>query len=224
MTLFRRALIALLAVLTFLPFAGSEASAAPVTRATVERVANDVIVKITNGSLAVEDGFLVARNSKGEIGEKIGLNFIAPDNRTYPIDASVKGNIATLTPSKAVSRSTKTPADLLAKTDVADRNGYKSKRERDDAALNRLNSEMAAGGTISALVGTIVGAIIGGVFATVLCAAPAVATAFTVYLACIPAGAAVGGIIGTVVIGGPAALVSIFRYFETINKPFKNVK
>lgn len=224
MTLFRRALVAVLAILTILPFTVSQAHAAPATKAEVSTAGKSVIVKIANGGIAVEGNNLVVRNTAGEALETYPLNFIAPDNRTYPIDASVKGKTATLVPSTNVARSTKTDPELLAKTQVADRNGYKSKRERDDAALNRLNSEMAAGGTISALIGTAVGAVLGGLLATALCVIPATATALMALMICIPVGATVGGIVGTVVIGGPAALVSIARYFETINQPFKHVR
>ncbi|WP_235831401.1 hypothetical protein [Gordonia zhaorongruii] len=220
----RNMFVALVALATALPFVAAPAHAAPAdsqTRAQVQTNDNDVEVKIFNGSLTAEDGFLVFRNDTGKATEKYPLSFIAPDNRTYPIDASIKGDTATLVPSKNAARSTTTDARVLAKSNVADRGGYKSKHERDDAALNRLNSEMAAGGTISALIGTAVGAVVGG---AVGCLVGMVATPFGCFFAGLPIGATIGGVIGTVAIGGPAAVVSIVRYFNTINAPFKNVK
>ena len=190
--------------------------------ATVKRNQDSVVVQLSNGKASVEDGKLVIRNNAGKVYEQYPLTFIAPDNRTYPIDASVKGNTATLVPSKNVARSTKTDPALLGKTQAADRNGYKSKKERDDAALSRLNQELSAGGTISALVGTAIGAVIGALGVGTMCALSVVGLPAIVL--CIPIGAAVGGIIGTVVIGGPAAIVSIVRYFDTINAPFKHVR
>ncbi|MGB3697295.1 MAG: hypothetical protein WBA05_07665 [Gordonia sp. (in: high G+C Gram-positive bacteria)] len=230
----RNTLIALLAVVTALPFLVSPAHAAPndgAVKVTAEVYNNpqtfnspktyngEVRVNVLNGSVDIKDGYLRFLDKKGKVLEQYPLSFIAPDNRTYPIDATVKGNTATLVPSTKVARSTKTDAALLARTNVADRDGYTSKKARDDAALARLNQELAAGGTISALIGTAVGAVLGGLLATAVCGA----VLLPALIACIPAGAAVGGIIGTVVIGGPAALVSIQRYFDTINKPFKNV-
>lgn len=217
----RSTLIALLAVVTALPFLVSPAQAAPSNqvRAQVSKDANSVKVEVFGGTVGTEHGNLVVRDKSGKVLEQYGLNFIAPDNRTYPIDASVKGNTATLVPSKDVKRSVKTDAALLEKTNVADKNGFANKQARDDAALSRLNSELAAGGTISALIGTAIGAVIGGVFAATICGA----TLLPAVILCIPTGAAVGGIIGTVVIGGPSAIVSLTRFFDTVNAPFVNV-
>ncbi|WP_347956254.1 hypothetical protein [Gordonia aichiensis] len=232
----RNTLIALLAVITALPFLVSPAHAAPnngAVKVTAEVYNNpqtfnspktyngEVRLNVLNGSVDIKDGYLRFLDKKGKVLEQYPLSFIAPDNRTYPIDATVKGNTATLVPVKDVSRSVKTDAALLAKTNVADKDGYASKKARDDAALARLNQELAAGGTISALIGTAVGAVIGGFLG---CAFTAVTlTPLACVLVGIPAGAAAGAIIGTVAIGGPAALVSIQRYFDTINKPFKDV-
>lgn len=221
MTLIRQLFIALIAAALALPLLSgmNSASAAPRgVQATVQRNHNDVVVRVANGKVSVEDDALVIRNHAGTLLDSYPLSFIAPDKRTYPIDAAVKGNVATLTPSTDAARSTATDSVLLARTEVADRNGYKSKQERDDAALARMNQELAAGGTISALVGTAIGAILGATLGFgCIAAGPAI-------LVCVPLFAAVGGIIGTVVIGGPAAIASIIRYFDTINAPFVHVK
>ena len=219
----RSTLIALLAVVTALPFLVSPAQAAPnnQVRAQVSQNANSVKVEVFGGSVSTEHGNLVVRDKSGKVLEQYGLNFIAPDNRTYPIDASVKGNTATLVPSKDVKRSVKTDAALLEKTNVADKNGYANKQARDDAALGRLNSELAAGGTISALIGTAIGAVIGGALGCALTGATL--TPLACVIIGIPMGAAAGAIVGTVIVGGPAAIVSITRFFDTVNAPFVNV-
>lgn len=227
----RRALIAPLAVLTMLPFAGGEAAAAPAdptVKVHVKSNDDSVTVKALTGSLAVEDGSLVFRNAAGKEIESYSLNVIGRDKRSHPIDAAVDGNTATLVPSTDAKRSTAAPAsmlerlDLLGKTPVADRNGYKSKRERDDAALNRFNSEMAAGMTISTIVGTAIGAVAGALIGGAMCTATGVGIALL--FACVPLGATLGGIAGTVIGGGGSAALSAQRYMDTINAPFKHVR
>ena len=68
MTLFRRALVAVLAVITMVPFlANGTASAAPATKATQAEVSTtkgSVLVKVSNGGVAVEDGKLVLEASR----------------------------------------------------------------------------------------------------------------------------------------------------------------
>lgn len=211
--------ISMLVVAMVLPFVASPASATPpnVVSAQIQTNANNVKVHLGNGSFVVSNGFLEYRNNAGKAVDRTPLTYIAPDNRTYPIDVKIVGRTATLVPAKNPARSTATPAALLQKTDVADANGYRSKRERDDAALARFNSEMAAAMTISAIVATAIGVVIGGTLGCIL----------TVVVACIPGltiGATLGGIAGTIAGGGGAAIISAQRYFDTINKPFKNVK
>ncbi|EGD54440.1 hypothetical protein [Gordonia neofelifaecis] len=209
----RGTFIALIAVLTALPFLAAPAHASPPAppRAEVSTTADSVHVTIFNGTLAVEDGSLVFRNQSGAVVANYPLTFVTPDARSHSIAATVNGATATLTPPKNAAAS--------FRNDVADRDGYRSKKERDDAALARFNSEMAAGMTISTIIGTAIGAVIGGVAAGVLCGA----TATPAIIACIPVGAALGGIAGTVIGGGGSLINSAIRYFTTINSPFKNV-
>ncbi|MCF8608601.1 hypothetical protein L5G28_00255 [Gordonia sp. HY285] len=209
----------ILAFVVALPFIASPAHAAPrdgTVHARVTAVDDDVIVRISSGSLTVDGGHLLVRDATGRALEKFPLAYIAPDDRTYPIAAQVSGRTATLTPSRDSSASAATPARLLAATEVADKDGYGSKRERDDAALNRFNSEMSATLTLATIIGTVVGVVIGGAAGCLL----------TMAIGCIPGlttGAALGGIGGTIVVGGGGAVVSAVRYFTTITAPFKNV-
>ncbi|EGD54441.1 hypothetical protein [Gordonia neofelifaecis] len=212
--------IVLLTAVTALPFLAAPAHAAPGdgrVGANVQTDRDQVRIRLLNGSLGIDGGYLVYRNDAGTVVDRTALNYIAPDNRTYPIDAAVNGRVATLTPSKDASRSVATDAALLRKTDVADKDGYRSKKERDDAALARFNSEMAASMTISTIVGTAIGVVLGGFAGCVL----------TLPIGCLPgltAGAGLGGIAGTVVGGGGSAIAAGQRYFDTINRPFRNVK
>lgn len=203
MSLFRRAMIALLAVLTVLPFVGAEAAAAPKTNtaptAQVFRNANDVIVKVSNGRVAVEDGALVFKNAKGNVVEAFELAFLAPNADVYDVAATVKGDTTvTLTPS------------LVARHDAAKRKdgqivcGPQTRNQRNIEARNKLNAEMATNVTVGALVGTILGAIIG-----IIPGGPITA----------PIAALIGAGIGAG-IGLAASIPAFDTYNKTIRKPF----
>lgn len=222
----RRVLLALLAFLTALPlmatsFATGAADAAPgQTRAQVRTDDRSVLVSVANASLATEDGHLVFRDTAGAVVERFPLTFIAPDKRTYPIDASVKGNSARLTPSKDRARSAATDVALLKRTEVADENGYKSRDERNDAALTRLGKEVAMGVTVTTVIGAAIGAVLGGI---VGCVAGLAAGPLGCFFAGIPLGTAAGTGIGVILAGGVAG-AAVIRYFDTVTKPFKHVE
>ncbi len=214
MSLLRRALIALLAVLTMLPFAGTEAAAAPATddtdapapRAAVSRTADDVIVKITDGQLAVDDGYLVIKDRSGKELERYNLTFVAPDESEYEVAAAITGDTATLTPNpvakrKAAPRATpqreRKPGEIVC--------GPQTRAQRDQEALTRMNSELGTAATIGGLIGTGVGAVL------------AIASLGTLAVA-IPIGALIG--VG-IALGGSAATGTFDRYNKTVRKPFQ---
>ncbi|MEZ5212985.1 hypothetical protein [Gordonia sp. (in: high G+C Gram-positive bacteria)] len=205
----RRALIALLAVITMLPFTTGEALAKPgdsgKVRVDVQRNQDDLEVTVANGSLSAEDGYLVFRNTAGKTVEKTPLHFIGPKNTRYEIAAEVKGNTATLTPDKAARGAIKVERRIR---------GPQTRQERDDQALARMNSKLAASLTISSLIGLGIGLVVGFI---VGCAAG-------IAIGCLPAAipfATLGGIVGTVIGGGGAAIGIVQEYFNTINSPFK---
>ncbi|WP_412475325.1 hypothetical protein ACK8HH_15745 [Gordonia sp. LUNF6] len=208
-TSLRSVFIALLALATALPFLASPAHAAPQQpRAQVQRNADDVTVKVFGATVAVEGGNLVFRNASGKALDVVPLTYVGKDARTYPIDATVKGDVATLVPSKDAARSTTTPASVLeAGKRPAQRVicGPQTRKQRDKEALDQMNSELATAATIGGIAGAIIGAIIG------LSGGPLVAFASPIG-ALLGAGGAVAG----------AAINGTFaRYFKTINSPFK---
>lgn len=214
--LIRGVFITLLAVLTALPFVAAPVNAAPNSdkvRADVQKGANDVTVKVLNGTVVIKDGQLEFRNNAGKVTDSVALTYIGTDARTYPIDATVKGNVAKLVPSKDVKRSIDTPESVLnaGKVDVAKQKticGPQTKKQRDKEALDRLTSELGAAAAIGGLAGVIVGAVIGIVFSGGVLAVISA-----------PLGALIGagGAIAGAAINGAFA-----RYFGTINqKKFK---
>lgn len=212
--LLRGVFITLLAVLTALPFLAAPVHAAPAkATADVQRGNDgDVLVKIHNGSLVVTDKGLELRNTAGKTLETVPLSYTGQDARTYPIDAAVKGGVATLVPSKDVKRSVATPESVLkagvkpaAKKDKVIC-GPQTKKQRDQQALQTLQSELATAATIGGIAGAIIGAVLGIV-------APPI----------IPLSGLIGGAVGAAGGLAGAALNGAFaRYFGTINqKKFK---
>ncbi|KXT58652.1 hypothetical protein Y710_01915 [Gordonia sp. QH-12] len=210
-TSLRSVFIALLALATALPFLASPAHAAPQQpRAQVQRNADDVTVKVFGATVAVEGGNLVFRNASGKALDVVPLTYVGKDARTYPIDATVKGDVATLVPSKDAARSTTTPASVLeAGKKPAQRVicGPQTRKQRDKEALDQMNSELATAATIGGIAGAIIGAIIG-----ILGSGGPLALIASPIGALLGAGGAVAG----------AAINGTFaRYFKTINSPFK---
>lgn len=199
--LFRRALIALLAVVTVLPFVAAQADAEPAApTGTVQRNEDNVVVKIANGSLAVDDGYLVFKNSAGTVVDKYNLTFVAPDKSEHDVAAVINGNTATLTPSKAALRNDvrkRKPGEIVC--------GPQTRAQRDQEALQKMATELGIAATIGGLIGVAVGAIL------TIALGPGVVI-----------GAPLGALIGVGVgLGGAALNGSFTRYFNTINSPFK---
>lgn len=198
--LLRRVVLIVLAVVVALPFAQGVANAEPneAVRAQAKRLQNSVELTVDNGSVAVEDGYLVVKNRAGKTVDKYNLTFVAPNKSEYDVAATVKGKTATLTPSR------------VARTQVAKKRkpgqiacGPATKAQRDHEALQALNTELAISATIGALVGAIIGGIIGLVGGPVA-----------------PVGAIIGGLIGAGLgLGGAAANGAFARYQAIVNQP-----
>lgn len=205
----RGAVIALLALVTALPLLASPVHAEPAApRAEVQRGQNDLTIRVFGGTLAVEADNLVIRNNDGQAVDRVALSYVDKDFRTYPIDASVNGNGATLVPSRNAARSTKTSPSAFEvgrKPALKVICGPQTRKQRDKEALDQMNSELAAATAIGALAGAIIGAIIG-----------------LVGIVTIPIGAAVGGLLGAGgALAGAAINGTFARYLKTINSPFK---
>lgn len=170
--------------------------------------------EIERGSVAVENGILTFRNTAGATVGTQELKFYR-DGRAYPINATVTGHTATLTPVTDVAKSTKVPPSQLpgAKPVYWKIVGPQTRQERDDQALQQFITDLGSAMTISSIVGMVIGAIlgclIGLLFLIVGC--PPVALV----------GMSLGSIIGSMAGGGGGIIGAGQKYQDTINKPFK---
>lgn len=181
--------------------------------------ADSLTLKVHNASLSTKDNTLSIRDLSGTELFRMPLNY-RMESRQFPIDAQKSGNKVTLTPSRDIKRSTPVAATEVQKLrDVARRNvaAPQTRQERDDQALQRFQSQLSAGMTVSSLIGTIVGGIVGGALG---CVVGLAATPLGCVLLGIPAGAAAGGIVGLALGGGGTLIGAGIHYFQTINSPF----
>lgn len=183
--------------------------------------ADSLTLKVHNASLSTKDNTLSIRDLSGTELFRMPLNY-RMESRQFPIDAQKSGNKVTLTPSRDIKRSTPVAATEVQKLrDVARRNvaAPQTRQERDDQALQRFQSQLSAGMTVSSLIGTIVGGIVGGVLG---CALTSVTlTPIGCIIVGIPVGAAAGGIVGLALGGGGTLIGAGIQYFQTINSPFR---
>ncbi|MFZ2240956.1 MAG: hypothetical protein WAV90_15700 [Gordonia amarae] len=201
------------------------AAAAPAPKPVSYKLLNTgkgVKMHVGNGTITSDDGWLAINDTAGRKVFTMPLSY-SIDKLQFPIDIRHNGKYdAVLTPSQnkslAVPVSTKTfeASKLFAEQDYAkkkkqcsktmtDKDGYKSRQERDDAALNRVTSQLGTATAIGGFVGTAIGAIIGLAFAGIG----------------MPFGATIGGIVGTLAAGGPTLVYAVNRYFTTLNTPFR---
>ncbi|AZG47856.1 glycine zipper family protein [Gordonia insulae] len=213
--------ITALAVATATAVAGT-AQAAPATAApppvkyTASSTASSIKIAIENGSISTENGQLSIRNTAGAEVYRMPLAY-RMEYKQFPIDAKTVGNTTTLTPSKNPARATpvsKSQVDGLRAQAAkqVDPDAPKTKKQRDDRALNQFTQTLSIGMTVSQLVGLIVGAVGGGFVGCLV----------TIFAACtgVVAGATLGGIVGLVLGGGGTLIYAAVQYFQTINKPF----
>ncbi|GAA1482734.1 hypothetical protein GCM10009624_31740 [Gordonia sinesedis] len=205
-------------------FAGvAQAAPTPTTQPvkyTVSNTKDTVKIAVGNGSIGVDDGFVVIKNKANAELWKMPLSYNM-ENRQFPIDAKQADNAVTLTPSKNLKRSTLIDGAKVEVARKAAAKGPQTKQERDDKALARFNEQLRAGMTISTIVGTAIGAVVGGIAGCVL-GLPA--GPFGCIFVGLPLGATVGGIAGTVFGGGGTLIVAGIQYLQTINSPFKPPK
>nr|WP_308192424.1 glycine zipper family protein [Gordonia sp. 'Campus'] len=173
---------------------------------------------VHNASLSTAGGNLTVRDTSGAELFRMPLSY-GKEYRQFPIDARTAGNKVTLIPSRDLSRSSALdPVQVNQLRDVARHNvaGPQTRQQRDDEALERFNTQLRTGMTISSLVGTVVGGIVGGVIGCVG------GLAF-IGIGCpiaIPFGTAAGALAGLALGGGGTLIGAGIQYFQTINSPF----
>lgn len=197
--------------------------AAPAASGTVQALlsmsSNSVLLDIRDGSASVDSRGLSIRNTAGQEVLRMPLHYRV-ENRQFPIDPTLSGNRVHLTPSKNVARSTLIDPVQINPLRAQIRHlaaGPATRQERDDQALNRFSQQLAAGMTVSSLIGTAIGALLGGFIG---CALGIVAAVVGCLVGVAPA-AAIGGIIGMSLGGGGTVIIAGLQYLQTIQSPFK---
>ena len=215
---------AVLITATFVAGAGTSAAAPRVVSApspvryTAKLAGNSVVIAVDAGSLALTDGQLRILAPSGTVMARLPLSFHV-DDKLFPIDATIHGNTAALTPVLDPHRAI-AAAPAVSRADAM---SYKTREERDKAAFSQMRDQIGFSVTVGAIVGAVVASLAGCVIGGVVALPSAVLTAvFGPLAGCVAAAvimAPVGAIIGTLFIAAPVAAVSAMQYFTTINAP-----
>lgn len=192
-------------------------------RYTLTTTATSVDLSINNGRIEKRADVVSIKDASGITVLSIPLRYRL-EYREYPIIAEVSPHKVSLIPSRDVSKSRAVdPASVDAARKSAARSensttsrGPQTRQERDDAALARFNQQLAAGMTVSTLIGTAIGAVVGAIAGCIL----GLPLAGLGCLPGIPLGATLGGLAGTILGGGGVLIVAAIQYFQTINAPF----
>lgn len=189
-----------------------------------------VVITTDAGSLTVVGGQFQVLANDGALVAGAPLIY-RMNGKEFPIEASIDGNTATLTPITDVARSVDAgPASVVTLQDIA---SYKTWEEREKAAFGRAKDEISFGIAIGALVGTvtggIVGCVIGGTGLGVVggTVVPLLGFLPAAVVGCLAGGAIlapVGTVAGAIFIGAPIAIGSAINYFSIINAPFEPAK
>ncbi|UPW11864.1 glycine zipper family protein [Gordonia terrae] len=182
--------------------------------------ASALTLTVHNASVSTDNGNLTIRDIAGAELFRMPLTY-RNEFRQFPIDTRTAGNKVTLIPSRDAARSSAlNPTEVEKLRGVARHNvaAPQTRQERDDQALDRFNSQLRTGMTISSLVGTVVGGILGATLGCVILGVTT--TPIGCILAGIPLGTAAGALAGLALGGGGTLIGAGIHYFETINSPF----
>ncbi|MEU2257677.1 hypothetical protein ABZ540_31375 [Nocardia xishanensis] len=184
---------------------------------TATQVGKSAVVTVDAGSLVVADNQLQVRAADGTILAGMPLAFHL-DDKLLPIEATVDGRTATLTPITDPSRAT-AAAPIARVEEVAAR----TREERDVAAFTKMDGQIRFAVMVGAIIGGVVAGGLGCLVGGVVAAPSAVLTAIFGPLAGCVAGALVmapvGALGGTLFIAAPVAVAAAVQYFTTINAP-----
>ncbi|MDG3015702.1 hypothetical protein [Speluncibacter jeojiensis] len=169
---------------------------------------HSVVLRTNSGSMQVKDGQLQILDASHRVAQSVPLDYTA-GGKQYPIDATVDGLKATLTPSKDPARAL--PLKPAALHEAAAPAPSQSQADKQRQALNDLSQQISVPVAVGALVGT----ILFGAAGFVACL-PLVTTIIG-YVGCVPALATLGGVVGTIVVGGPSVAIAGTRYLNTLN-------
>ncbi|MBJ8339823.1 hypothetical protein JGU71_13085 [Antrihabitans sp. YC3-6] len=200
--------------------APAPAAPAPAINYTAHADGQSSFITTDAGSLVTEDGAFKIKAADGTTVAAMPLSF-SIDDVAFPIDASIEGNTAKLTPALDINRAWYHPVAGL--NDAP----WKTPYEREQAAFNRMKDQISIGATIGSAGGLLTGAAIGcvlGAGVAGVATAPLLALLGAGPLAGCVAGAAllgvVGGVVGALFITLPVAIASAIEYFTIVNSPF----
>ncbi|MFD6351700.1 hypothetical protein [Nocardia tengchongensis] len=168
---------------------------------------NAIVVDTDKGSMTTDNGQLQVRDDNGIVVVAVPLSFTVED-LDYPIQASVEGLRATLTPNTdpAAARPTSLPLH-----DVTT-----AKQQSFDDAVSAAATEFGLATAIGTLIGTVIGGtlglLIGGLAGGGVLSIPgALAGAAT--------GITLGAAAGLILVGVPAAIIVGIIFLNRINNP-----
>ncbi|MGW4249026.1 hypothetical protein [Nocardia sp. NPDC004722] len=168
---------------------------------------DSVVVDTDKGSLTTDNGQLQVRDDNGVVVTAVPLSYTVND-LDYPIQATVNGLRATLTPdtNPASARPTALPLH-----DVTS-----SKQSSFDDAVSAAATQFGLATAIGTLVGTVIGGslglVIGGIAGGGVFSIPAA-------LAGAATGITLGAAAGLVLVGVPAAIIVGIVFLNRINNP-----
>ncbi|MFE3192345.1 hypothetical protein ACFXHA_25270 [Nocardia sp. NPDC059240] len=188
---------------------------------------NSAVIVTDGGSMAVEDGTFTIRADDGTVLTGTELAFRV-DDFEFPIDASITGRTATLTPALDMTRAVYKPVAMP----FEDKADWDSPYDREQDAWNRMTSTIGLGLSIGALGGALGGAAVGCVLGGLAGAGIASATLIGLFGPFLPAAVigcmagvialgVLGSVAGTILISTPIAIAAAVQYFTTINEPMR---
>ncbi|WP_405491748.1 hypothetical protein [Nocardia sp. NBC_00511] len=180
----------------------------------VARDGDSVVVTTDAGSMTTDDGQLQVRDDHGTVVAGVPLAYTLNDLE-YPIDASVEGLRAVLTPNTAAAVAH--PSPLLHQA---------TNQKAFDDALSAAATQFGLATAVGTLVGTIIGAGLGcviGIIGGATLSLPILeAAGFGPVLGCL-AGAGIGiplgAAAGLILTGIPAAIIIGIGFVNRINDP-----
>ncbi|WP_433193086.1 hypothetical protein ACQP1G_30720 [Nocardia sp. CA-107356] len=199
---------------------------APGVEYTAYKDGHAAVISVADGTLIVENGQFQIRDRSGRVLAGVPLEFTI-DDIAFPIDTTIDGNTARLTPSLDTARAHYKPVALPFEEQAP----WKSAYDREVAAWSRMTSTVSLGAGIGAIVGAVaagtLGCLLGGAAGTVLTGPLATLFGAGPMAGCligVAALAPIGVLVGAIFVAAPVAIAAFIQYSATVNAPFTPVK
>ncbi|MBJ8345673.1 hypothetical protein [Antrihabitans sp. YC2-6] len=195
---------------------------APTVHYTTYKDGAAAVISIDQGSLVVDGGRFQIRSANGDVLAGVPLEYNV-DEIAFPIDATIDGHTARLTPSVDPARAYYKPVAMPFQDQAPWRTAY----EREQAAWARMTQTIttgAAAGAIAGAIGTgLIGCLVGGTTAGIATGPLAMLFGAGPLAGCLIGAAALaplGVVGGAMFVGAPVAIAAFIQYQDTINAPF----